>query len=243
MSFVTTADSLKSKAHLSHIPTPMLIGAACLALLAVVGIGVGFVSFFGSESTLTVESAAEEAQASTVNEQADLGASSSEGEGASGPVSDTVMVHVSGEVGKPGVYELPADARVNDAVEAAGGMTKAAAADAVNLARTVADGEQVHIPSKEDVAFAGGGSAGGGQSGISTGEEISGQGSDTSGLVNINTADASELDTLPGVGPATAEAIIVEREENGPFASPEDIKRVSGIGDKKFEDMKDSICV
>ena len=79
-------------------------------------------------------------------------------------------------------------------------------------------------------------------SGSSFGQDVSAA-SDGSGLVNINTADASALDALPGVGPATAEAIIKDREENGPFASIEDIMRVSGIGEKKFENLKDAICV
>lgn len=242
MSFVKTADSLKSKAHLSHIPTSMILGAACLALLAVVGIGVGFVSFFGTDSALTVQAAEVSDEPAASGDQADSGASSSEGEDASESVSEAVTVYVSGEVQSPGVYELPGEARVDDAVKAAGGLTKASAADAVNLARLLADGEQVHIPSKKEaVQGEGAASAAATPLGSSAGSDA--ESSASAGLVNINSADATELDTLPGVGPATAEAIIAEREENGPFSSPEDIRRVSGIGEKKYEKMKDSICV
>lgn len=130
----------------------------------------------------------------------------------------------------PGVYELAEGARVSDALEAAGGAVEGAAPDALNLARVINDGEQIIVPTEEDQEQqAASGSAAG----------ASGMG----GKVNINTATAEQLDTLPGIGESTAQKIIADREANGPFASVEDLKRVSGIGDKKYADLADLITV
>lgn len=141
----------------------------------------------------------------------------------------TVCVHVDGAVAVPGVYVLPEGARANDAVVAAGGLVEGADTSGVNLAAPVADGEKVHVP-LEGEASAPGASPGGAREG-------------TGGPVNINTAGVEELDELPGVGEATARAIVEDREQNGPFSTPEDLMRVSGIGEKKFERLQGLICV
>lgn len=142
-----------------------------------------------------------------------------------------VVVHVDGAVQSPGVYELDGDApRVGDAVERAGGLRDDADTADINLAAHVADGQKVHIPCiGEDVP----------ESGDATWTQGSGQ----EGVVNINTATEQELTALPGVGEATAAAIVEERERGGPFASPEDLMRVTGIGQKKYERMRDLIVV
>ncbi len=139
-----------------------------------------------------------------------------------------VVVHVDGAVRSPGVYELEEGARVRDAVQAAGGLAEEADTSAMNLAALVEDAQKVHVPRR--------------------GEEVppdfsteSGQGERA--LININTASAEELDELPGVGESTARAIIEDREKNGPFSSPEDLMRVSGIGEKKFERLEAMVCV
>lgn len=147
-----------------------------------------------------------------------------------GEEESTIFVHVTGSVATPGLYELPEGARVAEAVQAAGGFAENAATEALNLARVLFDGEQVSVPSLESLAPPQPGSSGGSPQA-------------TNGLVNINTADVTELDAITGVGPSTAEKIVADREENGPFATIEDLKRVSGIGDKKFEAMRDEICV
>jgi competence protein ComEA len=144
-----------------------------------------------------------------------------------------IVVHVAGAVFRPGVYELPAGSRVADAVAAAGGVVGTAAPDAVNLARLLVDGEQIYLPTVEEI-----------ESGTVTGPATAGSlgaGSTASGLVNINTAGTAELETLPGIGPATAQAIVEDREANGPFLTPEDLMRVSGIGPKKFDAVKDLV--
>lgn len=157
----------------------------------------------------------------------------------------TVTVHVDGAVANPGVYTLSASpARAVDAVDAAGGLTSEANTVAINLAQTLEDGAKVHVPTVGEDASAS-------QSADATASSASGSatassasvGSSSSGKVNINTATADELTALPGVGPSTAQAIVEDRKQNGRYTSPEDLMRVSGIGEKKFAKMKDHICV
>ena len=165
-----------------------------------------------------------------------------------------LIVHVAGAVSMPGVYQLQAGARVIDAVNRAG-PTGEAELDALKLASPLADGQTVFVPFKAELVQAGAtlpnnpsgavsSAAGTGRNlfGPQAGPVSPGAGANT-GLVNINTADLSQLDTLPGIGPSLAQRIIEYREINGPFSSVEDIKSVSGIGDKKFEDLKDKISV
>ena len=137
----------------------------------------------------------------------------------------TLVVHVDGMVGTPGVYELTEGARVSDAVTAAGGLAEGADTSSLNLAAPLADGEKVHVPAEGEEATT---SSGGASSGD---------------LVNLNNASVEQLDELPGVGEATARAIIEDREANGPFTTPEDLMRVSGIGEKKFAKLEGMICV
>lgn len=158
----------------------------------------------------------------------DGSASTDAGEG--GPI----VVDVAGAVATPGVFELPDGSRVQDAIAAAGGLVADADPSRVNRAAPVADGQQVYIPRAGEAPAAGQGTGAAPASGSSAA---------ASSLVNINSATAEELDALPGVGPSTAQAIIEDREANGPFAAVEDLMRVSGIGEKKFEKLKASICV
>ena len=125
------------------------------------------------------------------------------------------------------------NSRVAHVLELAGGSTDGAALESVNLARVLSDGEQVHIPSREDLA-----------SGLYSASQSQGAASSVSAVrVNINTAGIEQLVTLDGIGESTARKIIEDRESNGSFASVEDIMRVSGIGRKKFEAIEDRICV
>lgn len=148
-----------------------------------------------------------------------------------------IAVHVDGAVKTPGLYSLQAkdgdDLRINDVVEAAGGLTADADVTTINLAAKVEDGEKVHIPKAGETVVSGDAAV------SATGSA----GTSQSGLVNINTADAGVLQTLSGIGEATAKAIIDDRTKNGPFTSIEDLMRVSGIGEKKFEKIKSYICV
>ncbi len=153
------------------------------------------------------------------------------------PAPADVVVHVVGAVQSPGVYTLEAGSRVGDAIEAAGGTSKDAAVEAVNLARVLQDGEQIVLPTKEQVAS---GVAVG--AGAAPGVGAAG-GAATGGKIDLNRATVADLDTLPGVGPSTAQKIVDDRAKNGPFKKVEDLMRVSGIGQKKFESLKDLVTV
>lgn len=148
-----------------------------------------------------------------------------------------VVVHVAGAVMRPGVYTLEPGARVADAVALAGGLLGSAEASAVNLARILADGEQVYFPAQGEVPPA---------VGVTGGAAVAGGGGTAGvvdGKVDINHADAATLETLPGIGPATAQKIIDEREANGPYASVEDLMRVPGIGEKRVAALADLVIV
>lgn len=151
-----------------------------------------------------------------------------------------IYIHITGEVKKPGVIELNSGDRVIDAIEKAGGETKQADLSQVNLAYKVEDGQKIYIPNKNEkiteYIWSGNGNNNG-DSNLNNREQKEGK------KVNINTASQSELDGLPGIGPALAQRIIDFREENGEFKSIEDIQNVKGIGEAKFEEIKENICV
>lgn len=140
--------------------------------------------------------------------------------------SEEIQVHVTGEVNKPGLYKINKDSRLWDAIMAAGGFSANADQNSINLAKTVEDGEQIIINSKEPAQVT--------QNNTET---------TTNGKININTADSTALQTLSGVGPSTAQKIIDYRTQNGKFKSIDDLKKISGIGEKTFEKFKDKICV
>ena len=146
-----------------------------------------------------------------------------------------IVVYVAGAVNRPGVVQLAEGARAKDAVDACGGFLPTADMNGVNLAQKLKDGMQVTVPEKSPQGTAAQGAAGGAQAGAAK--------SLPEGMVNINTADEKELDKLPGVGPAMAKRIVEYRTENGAFQAPEEIKRVKGIGDTKYEKMKDKIAL
>lgn len=147
-----------------------------------------------------------------------------------------IVVYVAGAVNHPGVVRLAEGARAKDAVDACGGFLPTADTNGVNLAQKLKDGVQVTVPEKAPVA-AEGRAAQGAPTASGAARSL------PDGMVNINTADEKELDKLPGIGPAMAKRIIEYRTENGAFQSPEEIKRVKGIGDAKYEKMKDKIVL
>jgi competence protein ComEA len=154
-----------------------------------------------------------------------------------------VVAHVSGAVGAPGVVVLAAGARVADAVTAAGGLLDDALPERVNLARIVVDGEQIHVPREgdEDLPPIGGGGAVAGGAGGGGTVGGSGVGADGRGPVDLNRASAAELETLPGIGPSRAAAIVRHREEHGPFGVPGDLRDVPGIGEATFQSLADLV--
>lgn len=160
----------------------------------------------------------------------------SEGSSPKASAAAEVYVDVDGAVVSPGVYRLKDGARVAQAIDAAGGLAPEADVTGLNRASKVTDGQKIHVPTVgEQASIAEAGVDGG----ASTASGVSG----ATGLVNINTASAEELQTLSGIGPSMAQSIIDERTKNGAFASVEDLMRVSGIGEKKLAKIKDCICV
>lgn len=139
-----------------------------------------------------------------------------------------LVVYVSGAVAHPGVYTLPAGARVADALAAAGGATAEADLVHLNLARRVRDEEQVHVPRKGEPTLP---------------TEVPPSGNASPGKVNINTAGVAELDALPGIGPGYAQRIVAYREQHGPFRTIEELQKVPGIGPATFARIRDLITV
>jgi competence protein ComEA len=146
------------------------------------------------------------------------------GAGGSGGGGDLV-VHVAGGIRKPGVYRLPAGARVSDAVERAGGPTSGALRDGINLAARLADGQQVVLPLREPGAAAGAGAAGAGDD----------------APVSLGSADAADLEQIDGIGPVTAEKIIEFRESNGGVGAIEDLDAIPGIGPATLESLSGAL--
>lgn len=146
-----------------------------------------------------------------------------------------ISVYICGEVKNPDVVKVKEGTVLDDALALVGGPTEDADLNSINLAYRLSDQDMVRIPKKGEK--------------LTDSEKYTPQVNTakpafgSKGKININTANESELDTLPGVGPATAKAIIKYREQKGPFGSIEEIKNVNGIGDSKFEQMKDSIAV
>ena len=143
-----------------------------------------------------------------------------------------IVVFVSGAVRQPSLYTLPPDARVADALAAAGGFTEDADANAVNQAERLWDGAQVHAPAVEDVSAEP-------PAGVSGSTRSPGAALEMLGPVNLNTATLEELESLPGIGPAKAQAIIDGR----PYTSVDDLERVPGIGAKTVEQLRDQVAV
>ena len=146
------------------------------------------------------------------------------------PTEKPMVVHITGAVPRPGVYALPQGARIQDGISAAGGFLAEADKTNINLAQLLEDGEKLDVPYVE-----------GGSPVITT--PVPEVVTSTTELVNINTASSAELDTLPGIGPTTAQKIIDYRTQNGPFVNTEDIINVSGIGPGTYERIKTLITV
>ena len=217
----------KEKLGLQRLPTPALL-LLIVVVIAVAGFAIRSFAFGSGLSSLF--------PSTTSTTQIDQGSSTEETEEDElSALTASVFVHVTGAVNRPGVYELPRNARGIDAIEAAGGLRDDAAQEALNLAALLEDGAQMHVLTKQEVLEQGG-IAGNGSTGGTTGTST---GSQTGGKVNLNTADSAQLQTLSGIGPATADKIIADREKNGPYKSLEDLMRVSGIGEKRIEALRE----
>lgn len=214
---------------LRAVGVPAAVGGALFAAAVIAGIVIVLVQPHEPDALPDVSGSAAEAGAGA---ETGLGGAAGS-EGSAQAEQERLLVHVVGQVREPGVVELPAGARVRDAIAAAGGATEAAVLTGVNLARAVGDGEQVVVPDAEGaaaIAATGGGASVGGSAG-------------TDGIVDLNAADAAALETLPRVGPALAERILEWRAVNGRFASVDQLLEVSGIGAKTLEGFRDRVRV
>ena len=156
---------------------------------------------------------------------------------------DLVIIHITGSVKNPGIVKLKEGSRIEDAIEAAGGLTENADITKVNLAYVVEDGTKIKIPSasEEDIGDEDIIDSKSGDNIII--EENAVPSNNSTQTININKATEKEFETLPGIGPSLASKIIEYRNQNGKFESIEDIKNVNGIGDNKYEKIKDLITV
>ncbi|ATG54724.1 competence protein ComEA [Brachybacterium ginsengisoli] len=243
------------------LPAPSPSALVGLAVLVLIGFGVVHLSGSGSavplEDAPTVQqpspgdesgsptAGAARADSSTGEAGTDDGPSSAgsapsaaAGDGEQDTEAAEIVVHVSGAVAAPGLVRLPPGSRIDDALRAAGGALEDADLSAINLARPLVDGEQIHVPvpgeePRPDAAAAPA------QEGAAAGSTGPGD----AARIDLNTANAAELEELPGVGPAIAERIVEHRERNGPFTSVEGLLEVSGIGPATLEEIREQATV
>lgn len=213
---------------LGSVPRSAIVAAA---LAAALGIGAFFIAFgAGSAGNVVVDGG-------SPLDGGGPGATSGDLRVVAANEATVLIVEVVGAVERPGVYRVAADARIGDLVAAAGGygprVDTDRAARELNLAAPLHDGEQVRVPSRDDiqppVTNATGGAASGGAAGAS-------------GLIELNQATSAELDTLPGIGPVTAAKILASRDEQ-PFAAVEDLRTRNLVGEKTFDGLKDLVAV
>ena len=213
-------EEIRGKLGIARAGKPMLIGMAVVLVL----VAAATVHVLSGAATASDFEVSHGASASASAEASDVAA------------PRTLFVHVSGSVAKPGLYELEQGSRVADAVNAAGGFADDAAEDSCNLARILEDGEHIIVARRGEDA------AGADAAGADAGGQAQATGTAT-GLVNINMASADQLESLPGIGAATAQKIVADRAANGPFKTVDDLMRVSGIGEKKLASLTGLICV
>ena len=171
--------------------------------------------------------------AGTTTPAAPLPPPPAEGAGVTGLPSGRVVVHVVGAVRRPGLYRLEQGSRIADAVARAGGATRKADVAMINLAAPLADGEQVVVPKRGVPGTAAAGSATGG---------VAASPGVPAGPVHLNTATLEQLDSLPGVGPVTAQKILDYRQEHGAFSSVDELDAVPGIGPARMDTLRDLVA-
>jgi competence protein ComEA len=217
---------VREAAHIAMPSKPMLVAIAVLmAICAVLGIVAYRVSF--PSGVVISRGDGAERSSSAVDEQEDSSLSTSAEQELE--TQAYICVYVTGAVNSPDVYELSDGSRINDALHAAGGATTEADLTAINLAEELHDSQMVYVPRVGDQPAAA--------------DASPASSSSSSGLVNVNTAGVDELKTLNGIGDVLAQAIVDDRAANGPFASVDDLVRVSGVGSKTLAKFADKVCV
>lgn len=204
-------------------------------LVLVVVAAIGFYYFSGND---TAAPASNQVQGMEKSLQTDEAKTKTAIETVTEKQPEKIMVDVKGQVKLPGVYLANAGERVNDVINRAGGLTDKADQSQVNFAEHVKDEMVIYIPAKGEAPAALPNSHTSGGEAPAPGNAAQNQ-----AKVNLNKADETQLQTLPGIGPSKAKAIIEYREKSGPFKTIEDLKNISGIGDKTFEKLKDLVEV
>ncbi|WP_304341132.1 DUF655 domain-containing protein [Metaclostridioides mangenotii] len=223
----------------------LLILVFCLIILIKLGTGFGNDVYVVSKN----EDVSKKNDSNKVNktEEADNNLNKLNEEADKKEKDGKITVYISGAVQKPGIVTINSNKRLFDAVQMLGGTTEKADLNRVNMASKLEDEKHYIVPrigeviDVEDDEIASADNKG--ENNIGAGTNNGESESNSSGKVNINTAELKDLDTLPGIGEATANKIIQYREENGKFNSIEDIKNVNGIGDKKYDNIKEMISV
>ena len=231
-----------------NLSQQQLIAVAAVVVLAVVSgvVLIGIISAGTSESFDRSHNQADSTQGVTVaeNPQHTQEDNASDQPGADHKIKEAspqMMVHVDGAVKSPGLYALQmANPRVNDAIQIAGGLTEDANGQGINLAAPVEDGQKIYIPKKgeeppPEIPQP--------EQNKATSNKQTNTKRDKKTVVDINRATVEELTKLQGVGEGLAQRIVADRQKNGPFKTTEDLMRVSGIGQKKFDQLKDNIRV
>ena len=234
----STANRIKKMIY----PLAFILIVIMSALYKFVFKGSGELSIqaFKSRKTTQITETAE------VSEESVVSSSTSEVSDTTVQTVQLISVYICGEVNNPGIYEAPKGVMLNNIIEAAGGLTEAASANNINLVYQIECNMSIYIPSEEEITqgFTGGDIIR--QDGVyvwGAQPGTSGSPDQTAALmVNINTATEEELKSLPGIGEVTAKAIINYRKDT-PFKTIDDIKNVTGIGESKFKQIKDYICV
>ena len=215
--------------HRDQIKT---VALPCLVLAAVL-----FFWFYGnaqdSEQVYMEDAQAAAENQPTETQQAELAAKGAENI----PEQGDIYVDICGEVAKPDVYRVKNGSRLFEVIAQAGGLTAQADINVINRAETVRDGQKIRILSYEETK------QGAQQQGDASASQYGSQAQANDGKININLADAATLQMIPGIGPSKAERILEYRETTGPFQSIEDIKNVSGIGNKTFENIREYLSV
>ncbi len=222
MSFQDYVDELENSKGRPSYRNIAMIGAAVILVIGLIAVCFGYMNSAEASSVNVVSS---EDPAEGIDDASD-----------DEPTAQ-ICVYITGEVEDPGVVYLDEGSRVSDAIEACGGMTSQASRESLNLARVLQDGEQIDVISIEAAA------AQADPVSVSPSASTASSSSGENGVVNINTADATELQTLSGIGESKARKIIDYREKNGAFRSIEDLSNVSGIGEKTVENLREYICV
>ena len=201
----------------AHRPVRARVGVGAAIVLVLVGLGIAvLLSAFGAHGS-----------SKSITPPTALATNGATGGARSNSSGAIIYIHILGAVARPGLYLLTDGDRALDAVGAAGGFTATADQSGLNLARLLVDGEQILVPEIGEVPAAGG----------APGAQTAG------GKVNINTADATALETLPRVGPAMAKRIIDWRTKNGRFTAVEDLMSVTGVGEKTFDELKELVTL